>query len=85
MYTNIKTKEGKESHIVTQHYEIGTYVMINNDPASQFRSHLQEKDFHIKVRKDAIKNGDTIVNGTIIEYKDKVNINPFNTKDNGQK
>lgn len=78
MFTKIKTKEGETLHFNSKQYEIGTYIIINNNPACQLTSSLKEEKFHIKLRIEAIKNSDTLVDGTIIPYKGrKYNINNF--------
>lgn len=75
MFTTIKSKD-TEYTFVTQQYIVGTYCIINGDPNSQHGSSLTEDEYHIEIRKQAIKNGDIIVNGTIIPHKD-ININKF--------
>lgn len=78
MFTKIKTKEGETFHFNSKQYEIGTYVIISNNPACQLTSRLKEEKFHIQLRIETIKNGDTLVDGTIIPYKGrKYNINNF--------
>lgn len=78
MFTTIKTKEGKELNFVTQQYELGLYIIVNNDPALQGSSLLKEEIYHKQLRIKAIKAGDTLVDGTIIPYKGrKYNINNF--------
>lgn len=78
MFTKIKTKEGKELNFVTQQYETGLYIIVNNNPALQGSSLLKEEAYHKQLRIKAIKIGDTLLDGTIIPYKGKkYNINNF--------
>lgn len=78
MFTKIKNKEGKELNVVTKQYEIGLYIIINNNPALQGSSLLKEEAYHKRLRIKVIKSGDTLVDGTIIPYKGrKYNINNF--------
>jgi hypothetical protein len=76
MFTIIKEPDGTETNIVTQEYEVGTYIIINNDPSLQSGSVLKEIPYHIKIRKAALKQGASIISGTYIPGKFKQNINP---------
>lgn len=78
MFTEITIKEtgGVITH-VTQQYKVGTYIIINNDPALQGTSAFKERDYHITLRKKVLKGGDLITNGTLLDYKGKVPINEF--------
>ena len=51
MITTIIDDEHKEHEIVTQQYEIGTYVIIDNDPAQQFGVNMSEVKYHKYIRK----------------------------------
>lgn len=79
MRTVIKDKELGNIEIITQQYELGLYVAIykNKRLINQFGSNLKEVAYHRKVRIRAIKRGDTIVDGTILETKSKYPINTF--------
>lgn len=79
MITIINDKELGKIEIVTQQYQLGLYVAIykNKRLINQFRSNLKEVTYHRKVRIRAIKRGDTIVDGTILETKSKYPINVF--------
>lgn len=79
MRTVIKDKELGNIEIITQQYELGLYVAIykNKRLINQFGSNLKEVAYHRKVCIKAIKRGDTIVNGTILETKSKYPINVF--------
>lgn len=79
MRTVIKDKELGNIEIITQQYELGLYVAIykNKRLINQFGSNLKEVAYHRKVRIKAIKRGDTIVDGTILETKSKYPINVF--------
>lgn len=57
LYTKIIAKDGSITTINTQEYAIGTYVIINNDPAIQFGIEESEIDYHTRIRECAIKNG----------------------------
>ena len=60
-FTKIKTKEGKEISFTTQQYQVGLYVIINNDPSMQMTSNLSDDNYHKKIVKQAKKNGDEII------------------------
>lgn len=79
MITVIKNKELGNIEIITQQYGLGLYVAIykNKRLINQFGSNLKEVAYHRKVRIRAIKIGDTIVDGTILETKSKYPINTF--------
>lgn len=79
MITVINDKELGKVEIVTQQYQVGLYVAIykNKRLINQFASNLKEVAYHRKVRIRAIKRGDTIVDGTILETKNKYPINTF--------
>lgn len=79
MRTVIKNKELGNIEIITQQYRLGLYVAIykNKRLINQFGSNLKEVAYHRKVRIRAIKIGDTIVDGTILETKSKYPINTF--------
>ncbi len=79
MRTVIKDKELGNIEIITQQYELGLYVAIykNKRLINQFGSNLKEVAYHRKVRIKAIKRGDTIVDGTILETKSKYPIKVF--------
>ena len=79
MRTVIKDKELGNIEIITQQYELGLYVAIykNKRLINQYGSNLKEAAYHRKVRIRAIKRGDTIVEGNVIETKSKYPINVF--------
>ena len=79
MRTVIKDKELGNIEIITKQYELGLYVAIykNKRLINQYGSNLKEAAYHRKVRIRAIKRGDTIVDGTILETKSKYPINTF--------
>lgn len=79
MITVINNKELGKIEIVTQQYQLGLYIAIykNKRLINQFGSNLKEVAYHRKVRIRAIKIGDTIVDGTILETKSKYPINTF--------
>lgn len=79
MITVINNKELGKIEIVTQQYASGLYVAIykNKRLINQCGSDLKEAAYHRKVRIRAIKIGDTIVDGTILETKSKYPINTF--------
>lgn len=79
MRTVIKDKELGNIEIITQQYESSLYVAIykNKRLINQYGSNLKEVAYHRKVRIRAIKRGDTIVDGTILETKSKYPINTF--------
>lgn len=64
MITTFNDMNGDETSIVTQQYEIGTYFIINNDSARQGGSHLDEKEFHEMIRKNAEEEGCTNITGS---------------------
>jgi hypothetical protein len=65
-YTKIMTAEGKELNFITQQYEVGLYVIVNNNSSAQFDVSDSERDFHKKLQKKAKKNGDTILESSFI-------------------
>jgi len=79
MRTVIKDKEPGNIEIITQQYESSLYVAIykNKRLINQYGSNLKEAAYHRKVRIRAIKRGDTIVEGNVIETKSKYPINVF--------
>ena len=79
MRTVIKDKELSNIEIITKQYELGLYVAIykNKRLINQFGSNLKEAAYHRKVRIRAIKRGDIIVEGSVIEIKSKYPINVF--------
>lgn len=79
MRTVIKDKELGNIEIITQQYESSLYVAIykNKRLINQYGSNLKEVAYHRKVRIRAIKRGDTIVEGNVIETKSKYPINVF--------
>lgn len=79
MITIINDKELGKIEIVTQQYQLSIYVAIykNKRLINQFGSNLKEVAYHRQVRIRAIKRGDTIVDGTILETKSKYPINTF--------
>ena len=83
MRTVIKNKELGNIEIITQQYGLGLYVAIykNKRLINQFGSNLKEAEYHRKVRIRAIKIGDIIVEGTVLEIKSKY---PINTFENGK-
>lgn len=80
MRTVIKYKELGNIEIITQQYELGLYVALykNKELITQFGSELKERSYHIEVRVKAIKEGDSIIDGNVIDnYKGKYPINTF--------
>ena len=77
MFTKILTKEGMELNFVTQQYNVGTYVIINNDPSMQFGVDKKEDVYHKEIRIQCIKGGDTLVGGSLLTLKTKYPINTF--------
>ena len=75
-------KINKDISFVTQQYEVGTYVIINNDPAMQFGISIKEEEYHKKIRIKAIKVGYTIISGSILSCKSKYPINQFKDETN---
>lgn len=45
-------KDGKKHTCITQYYEIGTYVIIDNKTETQGSSVLSEAQIHSRIRKD---------------------------------
>ena len=70
-------KYDKELSFVTQQYQIGTYVIVNNDPKLQFGVNCKEEEYHKKLRIKAIKMGDDIISGSILTCRSKYPINKF--------
>lgn len=51
MITTIIDDKHKEHKIVTRQYQVGTYVIIDNDPAKQFGISMSEIKYHKYIRK----------------------------------
>ena len=51
MITTTIDDKHKEHKIVTQQYQVGTYVIIYHDPAQQFGVSVSEVKFHKHIRK----------------------------------
>lgn len=51
MITTIIDDKHKEYKVVTQQYQVGTYVIIDNDPAQQFGVQISEVKYHKWLRK----------------------------------
>jgi len=78
MYTKIQITNTKKIHtFATQQYEVGTYVIIDSNPALQSGVTIKERDYHIKIRRKVLKNKDSIIDGTILDYNGKLLINDF--------
>lgn len=79
MYTTIK-QGNSITKIVTQSYIVSTYVCIykDNRPISQFGTPMSETQYRKHIRINAIKNNETIVDGTILDCKSRYEINKFN-------
>ena len=79
MFTKIKTAEGIKIVFRTQQYKSGVYVIVNDDPSTQwFEPNISERDWHIKLRRKYIKNNGIVLVGTKIEnYKGRYKINKF--------
>lgn len=50
MYTKIKTKEGREVFFRTKQYDVGVYVIQDDNPAMQFGLDMSEEEFHKQLR-----------------------------------
>lgn len=50
MITTIIDDKHKEHKIVTQQYEVGTYVIVDNDPTQQIGVNISEIEFHKLIR-----------------------------------
>lgn len=49
--TIIDDKDKKKHKIVTQQYQVGTYVIVDHDPAQQFGVNMSEVKYHKHIRK----------------------------------
>ena len=74
MYTVLLIKDKQEIKILSQQYVCGTYVTING---MQTGTTEKEDIYHKKLRIKAIKLGDTITGGSVIDLKSKFPINTF--------
>lgn len=54
------------------------YIYSNNRPISQFGTSMSETQYHKHVRINAIKNNNTIIDGSILTCKSRYDINKFN-------
>lgn len=80
MFTNIYNGKTVDT-IVTQQYEVGVYIIINNNPAMQGGSSLPEETVHKNLRIAAIKRKHVIVGGTILKCRSNYPINVFTNID----
>jgi hypothetical protein len=80
MYTTIVTNEGQEIKVVSQQYEVGLYVILNNDPANQFGVNKKEDLYHKDIRIKTLKMGGKIIGGTTLDVRSKYPINTFSQK-----
>ena len=74
MYTVLVTKDKQVIKILSQQYVCGTYVTINGH---QGGTTDKEEVFHKKLRIKALKAGDIIKDGSVIDLKSKFPINTF--------
>lgn len=78
MFTKIKNKFGFILSYNTTQYYSGLYVIINDNPMSQFCLQEEERHFHIRIRRETLKNDGQILYGTKIkDYKGRYKINKF--------
>ena len=62
MITVIKNKEDEEISFTTQQYEVGLYLIINNNPAKQYSLNVHdEKEWHKSLRKGILEKGEEII------------------------
>ena len=83
MFTKLKYSNGVVVSIDTKEFYSGLYIIFNQDPATQHCStkYKSEKDYHITMRRECIKDGGTIIDGTKIKnYKGRYKINKFERK-----
>lgn len=52
MITTIIDENNKEHTITTQQYEVGLYVIVDNDPAQQFSLNATEEEYHKWLREN---------------------------------
>ena len=71
MTTTIENKEGKRLTFHTQQYEVGLYVIINNNPASQYCVNRTEEKYHKGIIKTAIALGDRVITTPYPEVLEK--------------
>lgn len=79
MHTKIRVKEtGRIIQHVTQQYEVGTYIIIDNNPRLQGAVTTKETQYHIALRKKVLKSDAVeLSGGTLIDYSGKEPINEF--------
>lgn len=85
MFTTFINSDNKKVKCITKQYEIGTYVAFYNENGfdGQCTSNLSERDFHIKLRKEILKNKQRLIDGTILNYKSKKHLlDKFENEDN---
>lgn len=83
MYTEFKDNEGKKNNVTTQQYQIGTYVIFDNDPSTQCATTLKESLFHKKLREKILDDNGTLLAGSIIDIESDKSINEFKQEENG--
>ena len=79
MFTKIKNKFGFIRLITTKQIGNEIQIMHDNDPMSiGFLKNINERDYHIKLRRDYLKDDGILLGGTKIEnYKGRYKINKF--------
>lgn len=83
MYTEFKDKDGNKHNVTTQQYQLGTYVIFDNDPSLQSASDLKEPLFHKKLREGILDNNGILLAGNIVDIESDKPINEFKQEENG--
>lgn len=78
MYTTIKTKEGDKVNFLTLQEETTLYLLINHNVDNKFVMDEPENTVHFNLRKEALERGDTLIAGSIVQYRGELPINKFN-------
>ena len=80
MYTEITFPDGSKETHTTEQYEIGTYLIINNDASRQGSVGVKEPAYHLSLRKKVLKakdKGVKLTGGSILSYSGKEPVNTF--------
>lgn len=79
MFTKLKNKFGFIRLIITKQVGDEIQIMHDNDPMSiGFLKNVNEKDYHIKLRRDYLKDDGILLDGDRIDnYKGRYKINKF--------
>lgn len=79
MFTKIKNKFGFTKTITTKQIDKDIQITYNSELGNiGFLKNVDEREFHIKLRRDYLKDDGILLDGTIIDnYKGRYKLNKF--------